>query len=207
MFGVITGGFVLWALLPAPAPAPTSGSTSQHPHLAAELRRITGAFGQLMPDDSYLTATLNAFVAQLGRSLRRRSRRVMGIGMPLPQILSASQFRATIAHECAQFYRGDTRLTPWLARNHNLTFRLLDSFINDNPFRSVLLHIPWLSPGYAALVLIVTTHWCLCSRVTSRFSIRQEFRCDELVCRFAGSEPHRRRQRRYASCPVGTLRQ
>jgi heat shock protein HtpX len=44
------------------------------------------------------------------------SRRVMGIGLPLLQLLSVSQFEAVLAHEFGHFHGGDTHIGPWIYR-------------------------------------------------------------------------------------------
>jgi len=40
------------------------------------------------------------------------SRRVMGLGLPLLQILTVAQFRAVLPHEFGHYYGADTRQDP-----------------------------------------------------------------------------------------------
>ena len=42
------------------------------------------------------------------------SRRVMGLGLSLMQILTVSELRAVVAHEFGHFHGGDVAIGPWI---------------------------------------------------------------------------------------------
>ena len=83
-----------------------------HPRLFKELKAIAAAVGQKMPADVFLVPDLNAWVMQRGGRLGWGGRRVMGLGLPLLNLLSVSEFRAVLAHEFGHFHGGDTKLGP-----------------------------------------------------------------------------------------------
>jgi len=67
-----------------------------------------------MPAEVYLIAEANAWVIDRGGIMGCGSRRVMGLGLPLLQVLSVYQLRAVLAHEFGHFHGGDTKLGPWV---------------------------------------------------------------------------------------------
>jgi Zn-dependent protease with chaperone function len=50
---------------------------------------------------------------------------VMGLGLPLLQTLTVSQFRAVMAHEFGHYYGGDTKLGPWVYKTRAAIVRTL----------------------------------------------------------------------------------
>lgn len=70
---------------------------------------------------------VNAFVADRGGVLGIGSRRVMGLGLPLFSVLTASQFRAVLAHEFAHYCGGDTRLGPWVYKTQRAIVRIFEN--------------------------------------------------------------------------------
>jgi hypothetical protein len=97
-------------------------------------------------------------------------RRVTGLGLPLMQILTVSQLKGVIAHECGHFHGGDTRLGPWIYKTHHAIGRTITS-LGDG-----WLHIPFL--WYGNLFL----------RITHAISRRQELAADALAAKVAGAK-------------------
>ena len=90
LFCVVGAGAILWSIFPRldrfPAPGPCLRS-EQHPRLFEAIRQVAGKTGQAMPVEVYLVGDVNAWVAQRGGIMGIGSRRVMGLGLPLLQIL------------------------------------------------------------------------------------------------------------------------
>jgi Zn-dependent protease with chaperone function len=70
-----------------------------------------------MPAEVYLIPEVNAWVGQRGGFMGIGSRRIMGLGLPLLETLNVSQLEAVLVHEFGHYYRGDTRLGPWVYKN------------------------------------------------------------------------------------------
>lgn len=144
-----------------------------HPELFTELNRTARAVGQAMPAEVYLVPDVNAWVAQRGGVMGLGSRRVMGLGLPLLQIMKVSELRAVIAHEFGHFYGGDTKLGPWIYKTRGAIIRTLQSLQGV----SELLQSLFLA--YAKLFL----------RVTHAISRQQEYSADALAVRTVGADP------------------
>lgn len=99
------------------------------------------------------------------------SRRVMGIGLPLLDSLSLSEFRAVMAHEFGHFHGGDTKLGPWVHKTRAAIGRTIAG-LGDSWLQKPFL---W----YGKLFL----------RISHAVSRRQEFSADALASRVAGSRP------------------
>jgi Zn-dependent protease with chaperone function len=95
-----------------------------HPELFLEIKSIAHAVKQRMPLEVYLVPDMNAFVTERGGFMGFGARRVMGLGLPLLQILTVSELRAVLAHEFGHFYSGDTALGPWIYKTRNAIIRL-----------------------------------------------------------------------------------
>lgn len=108
-------------------PGPLLERSSQ-PRLFAEIDRVASDMRQAAPEEVYLVPDINAFVAERGGLLGWGSRRIMGLGLPLLQMLSVSQFRAVLAHEYGHYAGDDTRLGPWLYKAREDMGRTLESF-------------------------------------------------------------------------------
>lgn len=116
---IVVSGFVLWALKsrrdtfrrPGPRLEP-----SEQPQLFTVLSQVAKVTGQPMPDEVYLHLELNAWVTRRGGIFGMGGRRVMGIGLPLLQLLSVSQFRAVMAHEFGHYHTDRIRFGSWLCR-------------------------------------------------------------------------------------------
>ena len=110
VFGIVVGITILWSLLPRRDQFEPPGvriDLSEQRRLAEEVEAIARALGEPMPAEVYLISRRRTrLVAQRGGFLGAGSRRVMGLGLPLMQVLTLSQFRAVLAHEFAHFYFG-----------------------------------------------------------------------------------------------------
>jgi Zn-dependent protease with chaperone function len=114
----VGGAFlILKAIVPRPdrftAPGPPL-TGEEHPRLLALVDDVARATEQAVPAEVYLVADVNAFVTERGGMMGFGSRRVMGIGLPLLELLSVDDLRAVIAHEFGNYVSVDTRLGPWI---------------------------------------------------------------------------------------------
>lgn len=167
-------GSILWSVTPRvdrfSPPGPLL-DRQVHPKLFAQLESVAQACRQTMPREVYLIGDVNAWVAQRGGLMGFFSRRVMGLGLPLMQALTLSEFRAVLAHEFGHYHGGDTALGPWVYKTRSAIGRTLSNLSGS------LLQAPFL--WYAKLFL----------RVSHAVSRRQEFSADALAARVVGSQP------------------
>lgn len=99
------------------------------------------------------------------------SKRVMGLGIPLMQVLSLQQFRGVLAHEFGHYYSGDVSLGPWIFVTRSAILRTVMNLSQDG---SSLLSKPF--EWYFKLFL----------RITQSISRQQEFTADALAAKIAG---------------------
>ena len=128
-FCALGAGTILWAILPRPdrfVPPGPPLHPMDHPKLFEVLAGIAKATQQQMPSEVYLTAEVNAWVIDRGGMMGFGSRRVMGLGLPLLEVLSVSQLRAVLAHEFGHFHGGDTKLGPWIYKTRAAIGRTLE---------------------------------------------------------------------------------
>ena len=173
-FCALGAGTILWAILPRPdrfVPPGPPLNPIDHPKLFEVLAGIAKATQQEMPSEVYLTAEVNAWVLDRGGIMGFGSRRVMGLGLSLLQVLSVSQLRAVLAHEFGHFHSGDTKLGPWIYKTRAAIGRTLVALGEC----SSLLQKPFLWYGKAFL------------RITHTISRRQEFTADALAARAVGT--------------------
>jgi len=171
---LIGGLTILWSILPRidrfKAPGPVIEPDRQ-PRLFEEIESIAAETGQPMPREVFLVGDVNAWVAQRGGMMGFFSRRVMGLGLPLMQTLSVSEFRAVIAHEFGHYHHGDTRLGPWIYKTRAAIGRTIANLGGSKlqaPFR-------WYGTKFL--------------EITQAVSRRQELNADALACRLMGSRP------------------
>ncbi len=125
-----------------------------------------------MPSEVYLIPDMNAWVAQRGGIMGYGSRRVMGVELPLLQILNLSQFKAVVAHEFGHYHSGDTKLGPWIYKTRSTIGRTLQNLTQVNR----VIRVPF--EGYAKMFL----------RVTHSISRHQEFVADQLATGVVGAK-------------------
>ncbi len=175
IFGIIGAGVILWSIFPRidkydpPGPAI---NLQKNPKLAAMIRSVARKLKEPIPKEIYFTGECNAFVAERGGLMGFGSRRVMGIGLPLMQLLSVNELNAILAHEFGHFSNRDTVLGSWVYTTHDLIFRTLDNLEQA----SSLLQYPFIF--YAKLFL----------RVSHGISRHQEFVADKCAVEVFGRE-------------------
>jgi heat shock protein HtpX len=175
-FCVVGAGIILWSIFPRfdrfLAPGPRLDAVDQ-PELFGMIRGLADATKEEMPSEVYLIPDVNAWVAQRGGILGIGSRRVMGIGLPLMQILTVSQLRAVLAHEFGHYYGGDTRLGPVIYNLRGAIYRTVSNLAR----RRSILQVPFAWYGESAL------------KLTHGVSRQQEFAADELAASLVGAKP------------------
>lgn len=175
IFSLIGAGVILWSIFPRfdkfdpPGPAI---NLQKNPKLAAMIRSVARKLKEPIPKEIYFTGECNAFVAERGGLMGFGSRRVMGIGLPLMQLLSVNELNAILAHEFGHFSNRDTVLGSWVYTTHDLIFRTLDNLEQANS----LLQYPFIL--YAKLFL----------RVSHGISRHQEFVADKCSVEVFGRE-------------------
>lgn len=175
-FCVIGAIAILWAIIPRidrfSAPGPRL-HPEQHPELFREIAGAARKLDQQMPVDVYLIPDVDAWVSERGGLMGFGSRRVMGLGVPLLQVLSVTELQGVLAHEFGHYYGGDTKLGPWIYKTRSTIERTLHGLAGNSRF----IQAPFVAYGNLFL------------RVTHAISRRQEFRADELAAGYAGRDP------------------
>src|SRR5262245_26984433 len=166
LIGCVSSALVLlWAIVPRidrfAAPGPRLDETSA-PQLFSMVREIADKTRQEVPDEIYLLTDVNAWVTQRGGIMGIGSRRIMGVGLPLLQILTPAELKAVIAHEFGHYCAGDVAIGPWIYKTRSAIGRTISS-VHDT-----LLEKPFL--WYGRLFL----------RLTHAVSRRQEFVADSM---------------------------
>jgi heat shock protein HtpX len=172
-FCIAGAGSVLWAILPrrdrfeAPGPRVTP---EEQPELFRLIDDVAKATLQPMPRDVYLLNDVNAFVAQRGGIMGVGGRRVMGLGLPLMQVLTVDELKGVLAHEFGHYHAGDVALGPWIHKTRSAIGRTIAQ-LSESVLRFVFI-------GYGTVFL----------RVTHAVSRRQEFIADEVAAGVVGSQ-------------------
>lgn len=112
LFGV-AALVVLWSIVPRIDRFVAPGvlvERDDYPELFSEIALVANAMEQPLPAQIFLMLEPNAFVSERGGWMGFGSKRVMGIGLPLLEALTVSEFRAVLGHEFAHYCGGDTRL-------------------------------------------------------------------------------------------------
>jgi Zn-dependent protease with chaperone function len=181
LFSVITAGLILYSIVPRRDPFVAPGpllEAAKQPRLFARLTKLAKAVGQPLPRETYLVSDVNAWVSQRGGFMGIGSRRVMGLGLPLLQVLTTSQLEAVLAHEFGHYHGGDTRLGPLIYKTRAAIGRTLQSLATDP------------REGFSMISLIQAPfRWygTMYLRVTLAISRAQEFAADRLAARTIGS--------------------
>jgi heat shock protein HtpX len=174
IFCLVGVWIILRSIMPRPdhfAPPGPRLTQQEHPNLHKVVEQIAQATEQAPPAEIYLTPEVNAWVSQRGGVMGIGSRRVMGLGLPLMQTLTVSQFRAVLAHEFGHFYGGDTSLGPWIYKTRAAIGRTLEALSTH----SSLLNKPFEWYGIAFI------------RITHGISRLQEYTADRLAAQVVGA--------------------
>jgi heat shock protein HtpX len=183
------GLVVLWSILPRPdrftPPGPELRQADQ-PALFKEIHQVAAMTGQRAPAHVYLVPDVNAFVTERGGWMGLGSRRVMGLGLALLNLLTVSELRAVIAHEFGHFHGGDTKLGPWIYKTRAAMIRTVQNLFQagDGASRSelplvglVLMGVgkpfEWFARGYL--------------RITHAISRAQEYSADRIAVTTQGA--------------------
>jgi heat shock protein HtpX len=192
------GGFVTVALAitiivkvvprrdPFVAPGPRV-TPEEQPELTRLVDEVAQAVGLSTPDATYLVADVNAGVFET-RSLSRR--RVLVLGMPLLEVVSADELRAILAHEFGHYVAGDARFSRWTYRTRESVLRVSAMQWSEKYQPWIVAWVRWPFRMYARLFL----------RVTSAITRRQELAADALAARVAGTAAQVGALRRTAAC-------
>ena len=174
---VIAGGVILWSVMPRfdrfQPPGPRL-SRRDHPQLFDTIDDIARAAEQKPPSEVYLVPDVNAFVMQRGGVLGFGSKRVMGIGLPLLQVLSVTELRAVLAHEFGHYHGGDTALGPFIYRTRSAMARTVINLSESGMAILQIASLPFKAFGELFL------------RVTLAISRAQEYAADALAARLEG---------------------
>ena len=169
---VVICGSILWSLIPRfdkfTPPGPKL-DPAEHPQFFQAIQDIAEATDQSPPVEVYIDAQINAWVANRGGVMGLGSRRIMGIGLPLLQTLTVSQFRAVLAHEFGHYHGGDTQLGPWIYQTRAVMGRTVQS-LSGSAINQLFL---WYGRMYL--------------RVTHSISRQQEYAADALAADVAGA--------------------
>ena len=141
------------------------------PRLFTEICGIANKVQQPEPTEVYLVPDVNAFVGQRGGFMGLGSRRVMGIGLPLMQVLTVAELRGVLAHEFGHFHGGDVAIGPWVYTTRNTLMRTLEELQHHS--QALMMPFVW----YAHLFF----------RVTHAVSRHQEVLADRVATDVAGT--------------------
>ena len=172
----LTIGIVAWSVWPRSLRFPDPGIAlreQDQPELWRLVKSVAAAAEQPPPAELFLVGDVNAFVAERGGRLGLGGSRIMGIGLPLLQVLTVPQLKSVVAHEFGHFHGGDTRLGPFIYRTRDAIGRTITNFQRAQS----LLHLPFTWYGNMFL------------RVTHGISRAQELAADALSVRLVGREP------------------
>lgn len=174
IFAFIGAVIILWSILPRPdrfTPPGPRMTRKKFPALFHEIEKVSKLTGQEMPRDVYLVPDVNAFVAERGGFMGFGRRRVMGIGLPLFQLMTVDELKAVLAHEFGHYFGGDTALGPWIYKTREAIIRTTVNVAQANQW----LYIPF--EAYAKMFL----------RITNTISRQQEFTADRLAAKTVGA--------------------
>lgn len=186
-FGAVVGLTILWSLIPKGHKAEINGvliDLGKEKRLQAEIGAIAAAMHEPMPTEVYLVGDANAFVIEENGGKRR----IMGLGLPLMQMMTIAQFRAVLAHEFGHYYSGDTRLGPWVYNTRQAMVRVYENLGKKSNILKLLTRWAVVSALYLLLMGGMRLYWKVFMRITQAISRRQELRSDELACHVAGSQ-------------------
>jgi Zn-dependent protease with chaperone function len=175
IFGVGTGALILQSILPRREKFVVPGpelQPAEHPELADLVRDVARLCGQQPPARIFLVPQVNAWVTRRGGIVGFGARRMMGLGLPLLQVVDVGQLRAILAHEFGHYWNGDTHLGPWIYRTRQSIWRTVETLQRKGSWLQKLF--VWYGEHYL--------------RLTMDISRRQELAADQLAARLAGAQ-------------------
>jgi Zn-dependent protease with chaperone function len=183
--GIVAAGAIVWSLFPRREKFESPGlQIDRHtqPLFFQQVDEIAAALGEKAPEEVFLTGEPGAWATQRRKAFDLRARRILVIGLPLFGLLNVSELRATLAHELAHFYSGDTRLGPWVYGAQRVLARSSNNVLEMQKMGGI--HLVRLVLSLVAL--IIGQYFLLFLRAVRFISRKQEFRSDELACLVAG---------------------
>jgi Zn-dependent protease with chaperone function len=142
-----------WVDLPEPSGQPLA--PGEAPQLRALLDEASRAVGSPPVDRIYVTADLNAAVAQRPRhGFWGRRTNYLIVGLPVLAALTPAQVRAVLAHECGHLVGRHNSFTAWVYRIQQTWEQLAAPFAKVGWLRTALLG--WFVRWFGG-VLSVTT--------------------------------------------------
>lgn len=173
-FGLVRGLFFSGRADPIDQAGVAVDAQSQ-PALLSVVDAVASRLGQRPPDLVLLVPDVNAFVASEDRLLGLRpGRRVLGIGVPLLDVLRTDELAAVLAHEFGHLASGDTRLGGLVYRGRSSISRTVSAI------------------GGTLVGLVFVAYAKLYLRVSLAVSRRQELAADINAARLFGPDVHER---------------
>ncbi|BBA98494.1 hypothetical protein RVR_4690 [Actinacidiphila reveromycinica] len=160
-----------------PVPHAVPVTPEEQPELWEQVNAAAEASGEAPPDELYLTAEVNAGVAEQSRLLGLLpGRRRMLLGVPLLAGLTVPRLRAVLAHEFGHYANLDARLGGVTMRGRQAVLHTVKVFSQG----TTRLHyvIGSLYVGYARMFL----------RTSQSMARHQELAADQLAARHAGRD-------------------
>jgi Zn-dependent protease with chaperone function len=143
------------------------------PRLLALVTEVAEAMRTKAPDEVFLIPDVNAFVYEQGRLLGLvRTKRIMGIGLALANVMKVDELRSVLAHEYGHYVGGDTRLGGMIYRARASITRTLSH----------------LNAGFLRRIFLVYGEFFM--RLTQQISREQELAADVSAARIGGREAH-----------------
>jgi len=165
---------IAWAMLPRfwkADPPPDPSDPTSYAELARLVRDVASRVRHPEPEQVFLSHDANAFAGRFKRPNGRGRQSVVGVGLPMLEILSREELMSVIAHEMGHHTAGDVLLGPWVYRIRRLIGESLERLEGS----SFWLHLPFVAYGNLFL------------RLTRRTSREQELSADALAARVCGT--------------------
>ncbi|MEZ0068208.1 Zn-dependent protease with chaperone function [Streptacidiphilus sp. MAP12-20] len=149
----------------------------EQPELWEQVRAAAAATGELPPDELYLTADVNASVAEESRLLGLLpGRRRMFLGLPLLAGLTVPRLQSVLAHEFGHYGNLDTRLGGVTMRGRAVVLHTVEVFGRGSTRLQHLIGALYVA--YARMFL----------RTSQPVARQQEFAADQVAARHAGRD-------------------
>jgi len=184
-------GVIVWSLLPRfdrfEPPGPELARPDA-PELFRLMDELAAAARQAPPAHVYLVPEVNAFVSQRGGVLGFGSRRIMGVGLPLLQLLDVTELRAVLAHELGHFHGGDTRVGPFIYQTYAAVARTVEN-LGRAADKAAEAEVNTIHIVMAIVQKPFDWFWAGFMRVTQAVRRGQERTADVLAVELVGSTP------------------